>query len=142
VHRAAPFMAQAVSHLSENPITCRLVPRDIRLGSTCAYWGVRQGTLFFSPYDIPCLRRVGRVRPKFTAPISTVPLLLPANLRARRWLAWLAWPMYWFWQGAFATGVWVIAHECGHGAFSDSEALNDGVGLVFHSLLLVPYYSW
>lgn len=32
--------------------------------------------------------------------------------------------------------------QCGHGAFSNYEAVNDGVGLVFHSLLLVPYYSW
>lgn len=45
-------------------------------------------------------------------------------------------------QGAFGTGVWVCAHECGHQAFSSSQAINDGVGLVFHSLLLVPYYSW
>lgn len=52
------------------------------------------------------------------------------------------WPLYWYWCGAFATGVWVIAHECGHGAFSDWEQLNDSVGLVFHSLLLVPYFSW
>ncbi|PNW70229.1 hypothetical protein CHLRE_17g711150v5 [Chlamydomonas reinhardtii] len=60
-----------------------------------------------------------------------------------RYLAWFVlWPLYWFWQGAFMTGIWVIAHECGHGAFSNSEALNDGVGLVMHSLLLVPYYSW
>ncbi len=33
-------------------------------------------------------------------------------------------------QGAFATGVWVIAHECGHGAFSDYGWVNDAVGLV------------
>jgi omega-6 fatty acid desaturase (delta-12 desaturase) len=68
-------------------------------------------------------------------------------------------------QGAFATGVWVLAHECGHGvsvlhdfatfsaasllpwccilqAFSDFESVNDAVGIVFHSLLLVPYFSW
>jgi len=45
-------------------------------------------------------------------------------------------------QGAVCTGIWVIAHECGHGAFSEYPAVNDGVGLVFHSLLLVPYYSW
>lgn len=52
------------------------------------------------------------------------------------------WPLYWYWCGAFATGVWVIAHECGHGAFSNSGWLNDSVGLIFHSLLLVPYFSW
>ncbi|PNH08865.1 Omega-6 fatty acid desaturase, endoplasmic reticulum [Tetrabaena socialis] len=65
------------------------------------------------------------------------------TLQRTMWLAnGLLWPSYWFWQGAVATGVWVIAHECGHGAFSNSEALNDAVGLFFHSLLLVPYYSW
>lgn len=45
-------------------------------------------------------------------------------------------------QGAVATGVWVIAHECGHQAFSKWQAVNDGFGLVLHSVLLVPYYSW
>lgn len=36
----------------------------------------------------------------------------------------------------------MIAHECGHQAFSPYQAVNDGVGLVLHSCLLVPYYSW
>jgi omega-6 fatty acid desaturase (delta-12 desaturase) len=40
------------------------------------------------------------------------------------------------------TGIWVIAHECGHQAFSKWQAVNDAVGLVLHSCLLVPYYSW
>ena len=40
------------------------------------------------------------------------------------------------------TGIWVIAHECGHQAFSKYQLVNDGVGLVFHSCLLVPYFSW
>ncbi|EFN55499.1 hypothetical protein CHLNCDRAFT_48812 [Chlorella variabilis] len=59
---------------------------------------------------------------------------------AVRWLA--LWPAYWFFAGAVATGLWVIAHECGHQAFSDYQAVNDGVGLAVHSCLLVPYYSW
>lgn len=58
---------------------------------------------------------------------------------AARWALWI---VYWFFQGAIATGVWVISHECGHGAFSENRFVNDGVGLVFHSLLLVPYFSW
>jgi omega-6 fatty acid desaturase (delta-12 desaturase) len=36
----------------------------------------------------------------------------------------------------------VIAHECGHNAFSDDLKLQDRVGFILHSLLLVPYYSW
>lgn len=45
-------------------------------------------------------------------------------------------------QGLFGTGVWVMAHECGHQAFSDYGWLNDSVGWVLHSFLLVPYFSW
>lgn len=61
---------------------------------------------------------------------------------APTWLACLLWPLYWFWQAAVCTGLWVIAHECGHQAFSKWQAVNDAVGLVLHSALLVPYYSW
>ena len=39
-------------------------------------------------------------------------------------------------------GLWVLAHECGHGSFSKNKALQDGVGYGIHSLMLVPYYSW
>ncbi|KAJ1423251.1 Fatty acid desaturase domain [Sesbania bispinosa] len=61
---------------------------------------------------------------------------LPHNLSL------LAWPLYWAIQGSVLTGVWVIAHECGHHAFSDYQWLDDLVGLVLHSSLLVPYFSW
>ncbi|KAG6500580.1 fatty acid desaturase DES2-like [Zingiber officinale] len=57
-------------------------------------------------------------------------------------LAVVAWPLYWAAQGCVLTGVWVIAHECGHHAFSDYSILDDVVGLVLHSALLVPYFSW
>jgi omega-6 fatty acid desaturase (delta-12 desaturase) len=58
------------------------------------------------------------------------------------WSAYILWPIYWFAQGAVLTGVWVISHECGHQAFSDYEWVNNTVGTIFHSLLLVPYHSW
>lgn len=58
------------------------------------------------------------------------------------WAGYLLWPLYWFVQGTQMTGVWVIAHECGHQAFSDSQTINNLVGLVCHSMLLVPYHSW
>jgi len=53
-----------------------------------------------------------------------------------------AWLAYAWVTGTVATGVWVAAHECGHGAFSDNKTLQDTVGYVLHSLLLVPYFSW
>jgi fatty acid desaturase len=36
----------------------------------------------------------------------------------------------------------VIAHECGHGGFTDSRLLNDTVGFFLHSSLITPYFSW
>jgi len=50
------------------------------------------------------------------------------------------WPLDWYLQGLTMTGVWVLAHECGHQAFSDSRLLNDTVGWILHSALLVPYF--
>lgn len=52
------------------------------------------------------------------------------------------WALYTFIQGCFGTGLWVMAHECGHQSFSPSKTLNDTVGFICHSALLVPYFSW
>lgn len=54
----------------------------------------------------------------------------------------LVWCAYWFYQGINLTALWVLAHECGHGGFTDSRLLNDIVGFVLHSGLLTPYFSW
>ncbi|KAJ2705812.1 hypothetical protein FB645_002093 [Coemansia sp. IMI 203386] len=62
--------------------------------------------------------------------------MLPVALRIPAWI------LYWICQGVVCTGIWVIAHECGHGAFSDSRTVNNVTGWVLHSALLVPYYSW
>ncbi|KAK3112127.1 hypothetical protein LTR53_011912 [Teratosphaeriaceae sp. CCFEE 6253] len=52
------------------------------------------------------------------------------------------WAGYTFAQGLFGTGLWILAHECGHQSFSPSKTLNDSVGWFCHSVLLVPYFSW
>jgi omega-6 fatty acid desaturase (delta-12 desaturase) len=54
----------------------------------------------------------------------------------------ILWPIYWYVQGSIFTGVWVLAHECGHQSFSESELANNIIGTICHSLLLVPYHSW
>lgn len=57
--------------------------------------------------------------------------------------AWLpVWLLYAVVCGTFACGVWVVAHECGHGAFTKHGKVQDTVGFVLHSALLVPYFSW
>lgn len=54
----------------------------------------------------------------------------------------LAWVFYSFCVSLPYTGFWVMAHECGHQAFSPYGWLNDTTGWILHSYLLVPYFSW
>jgi len=77
---------------------------------------------------------------------STTATMVPALL------AWQFLPLSWAWApvwilyaivvGTLACGMWVIAHECGHGAFSPNKRLTDAIGFTLHSALLVPYFSW
>ncbi|KAJ1982400.1 hypothetical protein H4R33_005043 [Dimargaris cristalligena] len=67
---------------------------------------------------------------------SFIDTVLPPSLRL------LAWPLYWVAQGIVCTGIWVIGHECGHQSYSSSKSINNAVGWVLHSALLVPFYSW
>ncbi|KAJ7761787.1 fatty acid desaturase-domain-containing protein [Mycena metata] len=55
---------------------------------------------------------------------------------------WACWLAYWWFQGLAFTGLWVIGHECGHGAFSANRRLCDVIGFITHSALLTPYFSW
>ncbi|ORY81298.1 delta-12-fatty acid desaturase [Leucosporidium creatinivorum] len=55
---------------------------------------------------------------------------------------WAAWSTYWVLAGFVYTGIWIIAHECGHQAFSTSKTINNTMGLILHSFVLVPYHSW
>jgi len=52
------------------------------------------------------------------------------------------WTAYAAVTGTVAMGLWVLAHECGHGAFSPNKKLQDAIGFILHSILLVPYFSW
>ncbi|GJX92475.1 delta-12 oleate desaturase [Tanacetum coccineum] len=92
------------------------------------------------------IQRVPYQKPPFTVVMTynCFHLLLLATITSSlpQSLAYVAWPVYWACQGCVLTGVWVIAHECGHHAFSDYQWLDDTVGLVLHSALLVPYFSW
>eukprot|EP00759_Apiculatamorpha_spiralis_P040288 PhF_6_TR38910/c0_g1_i1/m.58208/K10256/FAD2; omega-6 fatty acid desaturase / acyl-lipid omega-6 desaturase (Delta-12 desaturase) len=56
--------------------------------------------------------------------------------------AWVVFPVYTIVQGSVWFAFWILAHECGHGAFSKYQFVNDCIGLVLHSFLLVPYHSW
>ncbi|GME84594.1 unnamed protein product [[Candida] boidinii] len=59
-----------------------------------------------------------------------------------QYLRGVAWLTYAITLSLPYTGIWVMAHECGHQAFSDYGVVNDTVGWFLHSYLLVPYFSW
>lgn len=68
---------------------------------------------------------------------------LPSIWNPLECLTWAAgWSFYAFWMGTIMTGPWVVAHECGHGAFSPNQTWNDIVGFIVHQFLLVPYFAW
>lgn len=48
------------------------------------------------------------------------------------------WSLYTFWTGLVSTGLWVIAHECGHQAYSESKFVNNAVGWILHSGYVLP----
>lgn len=58
------------------------------------------------------------------------------------YLKYILWPIYWYSQGSVMTGLWVLAHECGHGGFAANTNVNYWIGTILHSALLVPFHSW
>lgn len=79
------------------------------------------------------------------AAFSTVTTLMAGYLGfliPQTWAMGPVWLAYAALTGTLATGCWVIAHECGHDAFSENKFLQDAVGYILHTALLVPYFSW
>ncbi|KAG0578485.1 hypothetical protein KC19_4G026400 [Ceratodon purpureus] len=56
--------------------------------------------------------------------------------------SWYLWPVYWFAQGTMFWAFFVLGHDCGHQSFSSSKTVNNIVGHVLHSFILVPYHGW
>ncbi|KAJ8115994.1 hypothetical protein OPT61_g2481 [Boeremia exigua] len=52
------------------------------------------------------------------------------------------WALYSFVQGCFFTGLWILAHDCGHDSFSANLTVNAITGWVLHSICMVPFFSW
>lgn len=96
-------------------------------------------SLYYVARDVVCMLSIGL----FTHKVAYPWLFQNAGSSAAVQLAKFAfWFAYTYAQGLFSTGLWVLAHECGHQAFSDYGAVNDFVGWTIHSYLLVPYFSW
>ncbi|MGF1458169.1 MAG: fatty acid desaturase [Leptolyngbyaceae cyanobacterium] len=56
--------------------------------------------------------------------------------------AWWFWPIYWFAQGTMFWALFVVGHDCGHGSFSKSKWINNLVGHLSHTPILVPFHGW
>ncbi|XP_042040647.1 omega-3 fatty acid desaturase, endoplasmic reticulum-like [Salvia splendens] len=70
-------------------------------------------------------------------------IAVAALLAAAAYLdSWIFWPIYWAAQGTMFWALFVLGHDCGHGSFSDSTTLNNVVGHILHSSILVPYHGW
>nr|AOG21009.1 delta12 desaturase [Thraustochytrium sp. ATCC 26185] len=110
--------------------------------------------------DLPTLGEIRAVVPKhcFERSLVTSSLYLGRDLVMAACLLFLArqylpvydmglsgalgWTAYVIVQGTVCAGLWVLGHECGHQAFSNYRIVNDGVGYLVHTSLLVPYFSW
>jgi omega-3 fatty acid desaturase (delta-15 desaturase) len=68
-------------------------------------------------------------------------LALVCAIASRTRSPWLLLPC-WLAQGTLGWALFVIGHDCGHGAFSRHAWLNSLVGHATHTPLLVPYHAW
>lgn len=56
--------------------------------------------------------------------------------------SWLFFPLFWLAQGTMFWALFVVGHDCGHGSFSRYKWLNNLVGHLAHTPILVPYHGW
>ncbi|KAI0634236.1 delta-12 fatty acid desaturase protein [Trametes polyzona] len=57
-------------------------------------------------------------------------------------LKWTLWGVYWNAQGIAWAGLWSVGHEADHDNISPIKWLNHTVGLLCHTLIFLPYFSW
>jgi omega-6 fatty acid desaturase (delta-12 desaturase) len=57
-------------------------------------------------------------------------------------LSWFLLPLAWIFTGTALTGLFVIAHDCGHRSFAKRRWVNDWVGHLLTLPLIYPFHSW
>jgi omega-3 fatty acid desaturase (delta-15 desaturase) len=56
--------------------------------------------------------------------------------------SWFFFPLFWVMQGTMFWALFVVGHDCGHRSFSRYDWLNDLIGHLSHSPILVPFHGW
>ena len=56
--------------------------------------------------------------------------------------SWLFFPVFWLMQGTMFWALFVVGHDCGHGSFSKHKWLNNLIGHLSHTPILVPFHGW
>lgn len=108
------FMSHAVLTASSAQLSSRLC-RVPSVWDFILLYAIYTATTFTEPYISP----------------SAIQLPYPFLYALARFALW---SLYGFAAGLVATGLWVIAHECGHQAFSESKTINNTVGWVLSCL--------
>lgn len=57
-------------------------------------------------------------------------------------LPWFLLPLAWIFTGTALTGLFVLAHDCGHRSFAKRRWVNDWVGQILMLPLIYPFHSW
>ncbi|KAF9444644.1 hypothetical protein P691DRAFT_326692 [Macrolepiota fuliginosa MF-IS2] len=52
------------------------------------------------------------------------------------------WTAYWVLQGLVFAGIFCLGHDAGHGSLFKQKYLNNTVGFILHTFLLIPYFAW
>ncbi|KAG5635515.1 hypothetical protein H0H81_010978 [Sphagnurus paluster] len=52
------------------------------------------------------------------------------------------WFSYCWIQGLVWAGIFCLGHDAGHGTLFENSKVNNAVGFILHTWLLIPYYAW